>query len=118
MAQLTTVGRTAVLTCDSQAEAEVIRIAVNRYSRYLRSIGEDTRDWAVPNSDGPGFGWDAVCRVAGDLHAGSTVYMSRRMAEAIRQALSHAAGGRADDGTRAVAEAARRISTQLAPSHA
>lgn len=118
MAQLTTVGRTAVLTCDSQAEAEVIHIAVNRYAVYLRSIGEDTRGWAAPSSDGPGFGWDAVRRVAGDLHAGSTTYMSRRMAEAIRTALSHAAGEQAGDGPRVVAEAARTISARLAPSHA
>lgn len=118
MAQLTTVGRTAAFTCGSRAEAEVIRIAVNRYGTYLRSIGEDPRNWATPNAEGPGFGWDAVCRVAGDMHAGSTSYMSRRMAEAICVALNHAAAGRDDDGTRAVAEAARTISAQLSPSHA
>ncbi|WP_030247976.1 hypothetical protein [Streptomyces sp. NRRL S-455] len=115
MAQLTTIGRTAIFTCESQAEAETIRLAVDRFGRYLRGIGEDERNWAAPSVEGPGFGWDAVRRVARDMHAGSTSYMSRRMAKALCDALHHAAGEPSGIND-ALTAAARTLRARLSPS--
>lgn len=78
---------TVTFTCESNDEAEVIRLAVTRYGRFLRSEGRDPRNFAQATADEAGFGWDAVRQAVREMHAGSVTLMSRRMAGAIADAL-------------------------------
>lgn len=75
-------------TCNGMLEAMLIRNAVNLYRHVLKQRGEDPRNYApaIPGVSA-GFGWDAVQRAVADLGAGTVTHMSRRMAEAIRDAL-------------------------------
>lgn len=77
-----------VFRCESTEESDVLRNAVNRYGRIvLQPQGVDLRNYAPANSEGAGFGWEAVQQAARDMHNGSVSWMSIRMAEAIREAL-------------------------------
>ncbi|MEU6704700.1 hypothetical protein [Streptomyces wuyuanensis] len=98
--------------CESIQEAEVICNAVNRYGRVvLRAEGVDLRNYAPANSEGAGFGWDAVQRAARDMGKGTITHMSVRMAEAIRLALeSRAENGANYDRADTAAQLATRMS--------
>lgn len=75
-------------TCNTLAGANLVNNAVNLYRHVLKQRGQDPRNYApaIPG-EAAGFGWDAVQRAARDMGAGTTTYMSRRMAEAMRDAL-------------------------------
>jgi hypothetical protein len=79
--------KTISFECLSDAEADRIRYAVNLHRHALKQQGADLRNYAPANADGAGFGWDTVERAARDMHAGSTTYMSYRIADALRAAL-------------------------------
>lgn len=85
-------SRTVSFICESNAEAELIRLAVGRYGRFLQGEGVDVRNYTPAGPEGAGFGWDAVLRAAGDMHAGSVTHMSRRMLLCIGDALRPALG--------------------------
>jgi hypothetical protein len=74
-------------TCRSTIEADLIRNAVNRYRHVITGRGDDPRNYAPANSEGAGFGWDAVQRAARDMGNGTQTFMSHRMATAVRVAL-------------------------------
>lgn len=81
--------QTVSLKCVSNAEASTIRIAVSRYGKYLQSQGTDLRNYVPASAGVAGFGWGTVQRAAGDMAWGSTTYVSRRLAGAIRVSLVH-----------------------------
>jgi hypothetical protein len=107
---------TVSLPCESTAEANLIRNAVNRYRHVLKDQGVDPRDFAPPSDEGAGFGWDAVQRTAGDMSAGSVTHMSPRMARAIHLALQDkAAWTRDPDAQRIAAVLMSRINRLIIP---
>jgi len=84
--------QTVSFICKSSDEADLIRLAVRRYGRFLRTEGVDLRNYVPAGPEGAGFGWDAVRRAADDMHAGSTTHLSRRMLLCISDALRPALG--------------------------
>lgn len=97
--------------CQGDAEATLIRNAVNLYRHVLVQRGTDPRNYAPANAEGAGFGWDAVQRTAREMSKGSTTYMSARMAEALRAAMLRKALGTPD---RDAQLAANRVAERLA----
>lgn len=96
--------RSVAFECRSTAEADLIRNAVNKYARVvLKPQGIDLRNYAPANSEGAGFGWDAVRRAAYDMGNGTVTHVSRRMASAIRAALVSKAEGTTDADSRTLA---------------
>ncbi|MFH8805270.1 hypothetical protein ACH4F6_37975 [Streptomyces sp. NPDC017936] len=84
--------QTVSFTCQSNTEADLIRLAVRRYGNFLQGEGVDLRNYLPAGPEGAGFGWDAVRRAAGDMHAGSVTHMPRRMLLCIDDALRPALG--------------------------
>ncbi|MGW4446430.1 hypothetical protein [Streptomyces sp. NPDC004682] len=94
----------------SVAEVDVMLNAVHRYRRVvLIPQGVDPRNYAPANSEGAGFGWDAVVRAVRGMYEGK-VYMSIRMAEAIRKSLDSKAEGTTNAEMR---EAAQGLSARM-----
>lgn len=73
--------------CRTRSEADLIYRAVRAYKRVITDRGDDPRNYAPAVPGYAGFGWDAMERMARDLGACTTTYMSNRMAEAMREAL-------------------------------
>jgi hypothetical protein len=102
---------TVVFERKSLAEVDLTLNAVNRYRRVvLIPQGVDTRNYAPANSEGAGFGWDAVVRAVRGMYDGHLTYMSIRMAEAIRKALDSKAEGTTSEGAR---DMARDLSARM-----
>ncbi|OEJ24274.1 hypothetical protein AS594_07025 [Streptomyces agglomeratus] len=73
--------------CQSNAEADRIRYAVNLHRHALKQQGIDPRNYAPAIPGFAGFGWDTVVRAAQDMSKGSITHMSYRIADALRTAL-------------------------------
>ncbi|REF00493.1 hypothetical protein [Thermomonospora umbrina] len=95
--------------CESRHEVDVIRDAVTRYERVLIEQGTDPGNYAAANEQGAGFGWTTIEQAARDMHNGSVTYMSVRIAEAFRAALSHRADQYEDDYAATAGELATRM---------
>lgn len=79
--------RSVSFECRTAGEAELILRAVRAYRLVLQGRGDDPRNYAPATAEGAGFGWDAIDRAAMDMGKGTVTHMSRRMAEALRDAV-------------------------------